>query len=158
MSVEWVTSAFSSASTILVLTTAAVMTDIDSVMTNFHVMVRLPSAYNIVTTLPFPLLYSDIDECEENSDDCSQLCSNTIGSFTCDCSDELVLATDGKTCKGCCDCSVYSLFSSPRLSSPFLSSLFLSLLLPVWSCCRPPHWKSTWNPRRCYGSNTVKPD
>ena len=45
-------------------------------------------------------LYSDIDECSAGTDNCSQLCINTIGSFTCDCDDGYELDTDDVTCNG----------------------------------------------------------
>lgn len=42
----------------------------------------------------------DVDECSENTDSCSQLCSNTVGSYTCGCRDGYRLASDGRTCNG----------------------------------------------------------
>ena len=35
--------------------------------------------------------YLDIDECNENTDNCSQNCSNTIGSYQCSCNDGYTL-------------------------------------------------------------------
>ena len=46
------------------------------------------------------LLFVDIDECRDNIDNCSQICSNTIGSYTCDCNPGYRIATDGRTCDG----------------------------------------------------------
>lgn len=46
------------------------------------------------------LLFVDIDECRDNIDNCSQTCSNTIGSYTCDCNPGYRIATDGRTCDG----------------------------------------------------------
>ena len=43
---------------------------------------------------------TDIDECAEETDDCSQTCTNTIGSFTCGCNSGYLLDTDGFTCSG----------------------------------------------------------
>lgn len=40
----------------------------------------------------------DIDECTEETDDCDQVCSNTEGSYTCDCNNGYKLGIDGKTC------------------------------------------------------------
>ena len=46
-------------------------------------------------------LMADIDECTTNTSTCEQLCSNTIGSFLCDCLDGFRLnATDNSTCDG----------------------------------------------------------
>jgi hypothetical protein len=41
----------------------------------------------------------DIDECQGTSA-CSQLCQNTIGSYTCSCRPEYNLHSDGKSCIG----------------------------------------------------------
>ncbi|MEE6519725.1 hypothetical protein FKM82_017448 [Ascaphus truei] len=41
----------------------------------------------------------DINECELNTNRCQQLCSNTIGGFSCSCQDGFeIQPTDGKTC------------------------------------------------------------
>ena len=42
----------------------------------------------------------DIDECAEDTDDCTQLCSNDVGSFTCSCNTGYRLASDTHTCNG----------------------------------------------------------
>ena len=42
----------------------------------------------------------DIDECEDDTDGCSQTCTNTQGSFTCGCNDGYVLNVDGTACDG----------------------------------------------------------
>ena len=44
--------------------------------------------------------YIDIDECAEGTHNCAQRCSNTIGSFTCDCDTGYGLASDGYSCNG----------------------------------------------------------
>ena len=41
---------------------------------------------------------TDIDECSENTDNCSQTCTNTDGNFTCGCYNGYLLDTDGTTC------------------------------------------------------------
>lgn len=46
------------------------------------------------------VLLSDIDECTENRDNCGQLCSNIIGSYSCNCRSGYRLASDGVTCNG----------------------------------------------------------
>ena len=43
---------------------------------------------------------TDIDECSENTDNCSQICTNTDGNFTCGCNNGYLLDTDGTTCNG----------------------------------------------------------
>uniref|UniRef100_A0A182PLL3 Hemicentin-1 n=1 Tax=Anopheles epiroticus TaxID=199890 RepID=A0A182PLL3_9DIPT len=40
----------------------------------------------------------DINECREQSDECSHFCTNTAGSYKCYCPDRYLLASDGKTC------------------------------------------------------------
>lgn len=42
----------------------------------------------------------DIDECQEDTDGCSQLCINNDGSFTCSCNSGYRLKSDKKTCEG----------------------------------------------------------
>ena len=48
----------------------------------------------ITTNVP---LTSDIDECSANHG-CGDICVNTEGSYTCDCSQGYVLDSDGRTC------------------------------------------------------------
>ena len=43
---------------------------------------------------------TDIDECSEGTDRCSQNCHNTVGSYTCSCSTGYRLNADGVTCDG----------------------------------------------------------
>ena len=43
---------------------------------------------------------TDIDECLEKTDNCSQMCTNTEGNFTCGCDDGYLLGSDGTTCNG----------------------------------------------------------
>ena len=44
--------------------------------------------------------YSDIDECNNGTHNCSQICTNTNGSFTCGCKNGYQLDTDEVTCNG----------------------------------------------------------
>ena len=44
--------------------------------------------------------YSDIDECNNETHNCSQICTNTNGSFTCGCRNGYQLDTDVVTCNG----------------------------------------------------------
>ena len=43
---------------------------------------------------------SDIVECDENNGGCSQICTNTEGSFECSCRNGYVLESDGHNCSG----------------------------------------------------------
>ena len=43
---------------------------------------------------------SDIVECDENNGGCSQICTNTEGSFECSCREGYVLDNDGQNCLG----------------------------------------------------------
>jgi hypothetical protein len=47
-----------------------------------------------------PIFHSDINECNENTDACDHLCSNTVGSYTCNCRTGYRLASNGLTCNG----------------------------------------------------------
>ena len=42
--------------------------------------------------------FTDVDECSEQSDSCSQVCINTIGSYTCSCNAGFSLDSDGRSC------------------------------------------------------------
>ena len=47
------------------------------------------------------LIFSlDIDECEMETDNCDQTCTNTDGSFACSCLDGFKLSTDHRSCSG----------------------------------------------------------
>ena len=48
----------------------------------------------------------DIDECSEGVSGCSQLCTNTIGSYTCTCRNGYQLGNDNHTCTDIDECSV----------------------------------------------------
>ena len=43
---------------------------------------------------------TDVDECAEGISECSQDCTNSVGSFTCLCRDGYSLDEDGKSCNG----------------------------------------------------------
>ena len=45
-------------------------------------------------------LFSDIDECKNNSGGCDHTCNNVIGSYSCECSKGYQLDRDGLTCLG----------------------------------------------------------
>ena len=42
----------------------------------------------------------DINECSSNNGNCSQICTNTNGSFICSCRFGYVLNADSRTCNG----------------------------------------------------------
>jgi len=42
----------------------------------------------------------DINECDDNNGGCEQICTNTDGSFQCDCRSGFTLNNDGMTCDG----------------------------------------------------------
>ena len=42
----------------------------------------------------------DVNECATNNGGCSQICTNTDGSFVCSCNPGYTLAADGVTCNG----------------------------------------------------------
>ena len=44
------------------------------------------------------LLHTDINECVTDTSECNQICSNTNGSYVCDCYSGYTLLSDGKTC------------------------------------------------------------
>ena len=45
-------------------------------------------------------IFSDIDECSDETDDCDHTCTNTVGSFICGCNSGYELDSDGLTCNG----------------------------------------------------------
>lgn len=45
-------------------------------------------------------MIKDVDECEDDTDNCSQICNNIAGSFQCDCQSGYDLQLDGVTCLG----------------------------------------------------------
>ena len=56
----------------------------------------------------------DINECGDNTDNCTQVCTNTDGSFTCSCNSGYTLVADGHSCEGIklsATAQVYSAFS-----------------------------------------------
>ena len=53
-----------------------------------------------ISILTFPL--KDVDECGEDIDNCSQNCSDTLGSYQCICNDGYTLDSDEHTCNGLC--------------------------------------------------------
>lgn len=50
------------------------------------------------------LIYLDINECNETTDNCQQSCVNTPGSFTCGCKAGYTRSQDGRTCVDVNEC------------------------------------------------------
>ena len=48
----------------------------------------------------FVLFFKDIDECSNGSSNCSDICKNNLGSFTCSCHTGYKLNDDLRTCQG----------------------------------------------------------
>ena len=56
---------------------------------------------NLVNMLKFILSWiTDVNECSEGTDQCNQICTNTVGSYKCSCNAGYVLGLDKKTCVG----------------------------------------------------------
>ena len=49
---------------------------------------------------PFISILSDINECNDGTHKCSQICTNTNGSFICGCNDGYHIDFDNDTCSG----------------------------------------------------------
>jgi hypothetical protein len=45
-------------------------------------------------------LLTDVDECMEDTDGCQQICTNSIGSYSCSCNIGYRLASDNRHCSG----------------------------------------------------------
>ena len=67
-----------------------------------HVIV-LGAAY-FICSLIIHVVYADIDECNTTNvqyqHNCSQVCINSEGNYTCGCEPGYILAADGLTCEG----------------------------------------------------------
>ena len=80
----------------------------------------------------------DVNECEMNTDECEQICVDTLGSYECDCLSNFTLYSDGLRCipgkimelKWTCKVKVYlsagpsftlSLVNSPRVNGSTVS-------------------------------------
>ena len=46
------------------------------------------------------ILLADINECSEETHQCTQNCNNTIGSYVCSCNSGFIIDVDGRTCDG----------------------------------------------------------
>ena len=48
----------------------------------------------------YTLFHPDINECIDGTHNCPHICTNTEGSFNCDCNTGFVLDSNGATCNG----------------------------------------------------------
>jgi len=48
----------------------------------------------------FSDILSDIDECAEGIAECTDICRNEPGSYSCECHRGFQLGTDGRSCRG----------------------------------------------------------
>ena len=51
---------------------------------------------------------TDVNECGTANGNCTQLCNNTVGSFSCDCTEGYVLSDDGMSCVDVDECILNS--------------------------------------------------
>ena len=58
------------------------------------------SACTRLCACSYPVAMLDINECADDKDGCSQICTNSEGSYECSCSDGYILDADGKNCLG----------------------------------------------------------
>ena len=63
-----------------------------------HAMVSL--VLTLIRDYSSILCSLDIDECSTNKGNCSQICTNTDGSYVCSCQSGYLLGADRKTCNG----------------------------------------------------------
>ena len=82
---------------------ALVLLAIDYTMRNFVQVSTLILAGNYFL---FCFLRLDINECSEGVFGCSQLCTNTIGSYTCTCHNGYQISNDNHTCTDIDECSI----------------------------------------------------
>ena len=70
----------------------------------------------------------DINECNINNGNCSQNCTNTIGSYSCSCNVGFSLHLDNTTCVGMCNIKANFLLSKTSNIHQSLSQYLLYLL------------------------------
>ena len=64
------------------------------------VCAHVTTSKHILFTHMDTLFHPDIDECSARTDNCSQKCTNTNGSFICGCNTGFQLDNDAVTCNG----------------------------------------------------------
>ena len=67
-----------------------------------HLVVACEQPY--ITPL---IIMTDIDECSLDTDMCAQICRDTAGSYTCDCSPGYTLSLNGRDCNGNTLCTMH---------------------------------------------------
>ena len=82
------------------------------------------------------LTKTDIDECSEDTDNCSQNCNNTIGSYQCLCIDGYTLDSDNHTCNGqymnyCTVCNIKKTCTMQILMSVLVVMIIALIMLTV---------------------------
>ena len=75
-------------------------TCVDTIPTLYVFGFEIPISFIFSFYYSCYLFNSDVDECEEDTDGCSQTCTNTNGSFICGCNSGFLLDVNGATCSG----------------------------------------------------------
>ena len=57
-------------------------------------------ALEILLSLLSQVFITERDECDLDTDNCDQVCTNTDGSYTCSCNSGFTLDADGHSCTG----------------------------------------------------------
>ena len=79
----------------------AVIMDILSTETDTHVEVCAVIMMESLMLFFNIHCLADNDECSSNTtNNCSQICDNNLGSYTCDCDSGFILNVDGRSCIG----------------------------------------------------------
>lgn len=53
----------------------------------------------------FAAIFLDVNECNESTDGCAQMCTNEIGGYSCSCGSGYRLATNGQGCLDVNECA-----------------------------------------------------
>ena len=64
-----------------------------------------PTWYNHYSFIVQCPAFADINECATSNGGCSQICTNSVGSFQCSCNSGYRLASDGRTCQDINECT-----------------------------------------------------
>ena len=68
-----------------------------------HMILKNQNTLTVESDNKFSLLHMnnlDIDECTQNTDSCDHYCTNTVGSYYCNCTRGYTLTSNGRTCQG----------------------------------------------------------
>ena len=80
-----------------------------------------------------PLIIPDIDECNEHTSGCEQVCNNTVGSYQCLCQDDYILNTDKSCSMGKAFCSSSSSSSSSYVLYN-ITCIHLVIYIYIFAC------------------------